>query len=65
GSPLFVASRRGHKQIVQLLLERGADVNLVLDRTSQYRTALEAATAGREEDIVQLLLDKGATPIRT
>jgi hypothetical protein len=55
---LFPACDRGHTEIVKLLLERGAEVNV---RDTFYRaTPLTwAATKGNSE-IVKLLLDKGA-----
>jgi ankyrin repeat protein len=51
------AAKQGRKEVVQLLLDRGADVNL----TSTYGDTplVEAAKQGRKE-VVQLLLDRGA-----
>ncbi|CEN59972.1 Putative Ankyrin repeat domain containing protein [Aspergillus calidoustus] len=49
-----VASSGGHQEIVQLLLDKGADVNV------QGGNALQAASARGYQEIVQLLLDKGA-----
>ena len=42
---------------MQLVLEKGADVNA---QGGEYGTALQAASANRDLDIVRLLLDKGA-----
>jgi ankyrin repeat protein len=56
-SPLIIASLKGHTEIVQLLLEKGADVNL---RTENGPTALMEASARGHADIVKTLLDKGA-----
>ncbi|WYZ46355.1 hypothetical protein EsH8_IX_000580 [Colletotrichum jinshuiense] len=47
----------GHKNIVQTLLEMGADINA---QSEDYGDALQAASTGGHETIVQILLDKGA-----
>ncbi|CEJ55150.1 hypothetical protein PMG11_01425 [Penicillium brasilianum] len=54
---LFQAAWRGHKEIIQLLLEKGADVNAKDDYGG---TALIQAAKGGHEAIVHLLLKKGA-----
>jgi hypothetical protein len=51
------ACLRGHTNIVQELLDKGADVNA---QGGHYGNALQAASAGGHLDIVQVLLDKGA-----
>ncbi len=48
---------KGHENIVELLLDQDADVNLTGGR---YDCALQAASAKGHENIVQLLLDKDA-----
>jgi ankyrin repeat protein len=45
------------KAVVQLLLERGADVNA---QSRPYDNALQAASSGRNEAVVELLLKNGA-----
>lgn len=45
GSPLAMAAKLGRVQIMKMLLELGADVNLQLS-TGRYRNALHAARAG-------------------
>ena len=55
---LHVAARFGKKEVAQLLLDRGADIEAV---KSTYRwTALHEAAHYGEKEIVQLLLDRGA-----
>ncbi|KAF7349543.1 Ankyrin repeat-containing domain protein [Mycena sanguinolenta] len=56
-TPLGVASYWENMDIVQLLLERGADVNL---GGRQFGSPLGAASYQGKSDVVQLLLDKGA-----
>ncbi|THY37309.1 hypothetical protein D6C98_10763, partial [Aureobasidium pullulans] len=57
GNALQAASAGGHDKIVQLLLDKGADVNA---QGGYNGNALYAALAGGHDKIVQLLLDKGA-----
>jgi ankyrin repeat protein len=57
GSALHAASAEGHKQIVKLLLEKGADVNV---QGGHYGSALQAASVRDHEEVVKLLLEKGA-----
>ncbi|KAK2063233.1 ankyrin, partial [Colletotrichum caudatum] len=51
------ASEGGNQEIVQLLLDAGANVNTI---GGEYGTALQAASAKGNKEIVQLLLDAGA-----
>jgi cytohesin len=56
-TPLHVAARKGHADILQLLLNHGASVNAEDDFGN---TPLPRATSGGHDDIVQLLLNNGA-----
>ena len=58
-SALIYASAWGHAEIVQLLLNRGANINMVDGRG---RGALFEASYWGRWDIVQLLLERGANP---
>ncbi|KAJ6474489.1 hypothetical protein C8R47DRAFT_710341 [Mycena vitilis] len=57
GNALQAASYKGHATIVQLLIDRGADVNRGGGR---YGNALQAASAAGNLDVVKLLLNCGA-----
>ena len=54
---LIMATHNGDKEIVQLLIEKGADLNA---KDSEHRTALSYAIYNGHKEIVQLLLNKGA-----
>ena len=56
-SPLMMASDKGHTDVVQLLLERGAQVDL---QNNVGLTALIWASDKGHTDIVKLLLERGA-----
>ncbi|KAJ6461869.1 ankyrin repeat-containing domain protein [Mycena vitilis] len=56
GTTLQAASYMGNRAIVELLLDRGADVNLT---GGHYGTALQAASL-KDSTIVELLLERGA-----
>jgi ankyrin repeat protein len=57
GTALQAASRNGSREIVMLLLEKGADINL---QGGVYGTALQAASRNGSREIVMLLLERGA-----
>jgi ankyrin repeat protein len=57
GTALYAASERGYKEVVEILLGKGADVNI---QDGDYGTALSIASAGGYEKVVEMLLDKGA-----
>jgi ankyrin repeat protein len=54
---LAEASFEGHREMVQLLLDKGVSVNLL---HPYFGSALQAASAGGHKDIVNVLLVKGA-----
>ncbi|KAF3399386.1 hypothetical protein DPV78_006841 [Talaromyces pinophilus] len=56
-TPLSWAVHRGHRDMVELLVDHGARVN-VKDRSRL--TALHIAVTGQHKDIVSVLLDRGA-----
>ncbi|KAH7350622.1 hypothetical protein BKA65DRAFT_242529 [Rhexocercosporidium sp. MPI-PUGE-AT-0058] len=53
---LLAVASRGHESVVQLLLDRGADVNA---QGGNYGNALQAAAFQGESNIVQFLLERG------
>ena len=59
-TPLHLAAFFGHPDAVELLLERGADVN-VIARNAQLQVApLHSAAAGSHPQIVRMLVEHGA-----
>ena len=60
---LLVASNNGNARMVNLLLEKGVDVNITDDVNitgDDNNTALSTAVENAEYDVVELLLEKGA-----
>jgi ankyrin repeat protein len=61
GTALQAASEAGHKTIVQLLVERGEDVNA---QNRKYGNALQAVSKPGHNKIVKQLLDTGAQDLK-
>jgi len=57
GTEIYAASHNGHDRIVQMLLEKGARVNI---RGGHYITPVRAASICGYSNIVQMLVDNGA-----
>ena len=55
---LYFAATNGHKDIVAYLLDMGA----AIDASTDYGSALHAAADDEYEEVVRLLLDRGADP---
>jgi len=57
GNPLIGAAQEGHLDAIRLLLDWGADPNLVI---RDERTPLIVAARDRRTEVVALLVDRGA-----
>ncbi|KAL5364805.1 hypothetical protein BJX96DRAFT_168590 [Aspergillus floccosus] len=57
GSALQAAAYKAHEKVVQMLLDRSADVNA---QGGHFGNALQAAAYEAHERVVQMLLDRGA-----
>jgi ankyrin repeat protein len=62
GTPLSNAAAAGRMDIVQLLLEHGADPNLPEEQIAPKGKALYSAVYNGHYEIAKLLLDRGAFP---
>jgi ankyrin repeat protein len=59
---LHLAAFFGQEEAAKLLVERGAEVNLVARHATIHVTPLHSAAAGAHSEIVKLLLEHGADP---
>ncbi|KJH41867.1 ankyrin repeat protein, partial [Dictyocaulus viviparus] len=57
-TPLILAATGGHRDVVELLLNNGAQLEAQSERTKD--TALSLACSGGRKDVVELLLSRGA-----
>lgn len=58
---LMMSAARGKKDAVEMLLKRGADVNIVMKYQGRLpKTALDAATENGKTEIANILLAHGA-----
>jgi ankyrin repeat protein len=57
GNALYAALEEGYKQVVKMLLNKGADVNA---QGREYGNVLQAALSRGHKQVVKILLDKGA-----
>ncbi|KAJ5539898.1 hypothetical protein N7513_008230 [Penicillium frequentans] len=60
GTPLFIASEAGFKDLAEMLIEGGANVNKLSGAFGRRMTALMVACTRNHFDMVELLLEKGA-----
>jgi ankyrin repeat protein len=61
-TPLHCAAWKGHTDVAKALLDYGADVNALDQRTHRGGTPLHAAAHGNQRAVAALLLAHGADP---
>ena len=57
---LHIAASTGDSEIAKELLDQGADIDLIADKNSYTRSAVEMANSAGHSGTVRLLLDRGA-----
>ena len=60
-TPLFIASQYGYKDVVEFLVDNGADVNKM---NNDGKTPLMVASQNRYKDVVEVLVKKGAKEVQ-
>lgn len=58
--PLQIAARKGHLRLVEFLIDKGADINAVVEPGAHCLTALDGATRFGDLSLIHLLLSHGA-----
>jgi len=64
-TPLIYAVEYGHKDVVEYLISKGADVNKKSGRSANENTALHYAAGEGDSDILRFLIEKGADVDKT
>jgi len=59
-SLLMAAASRGHERVVEVLLQRGAEIDVQSSKSLEGVTALMAAASQGHERVVDLLIQRGA-----
>jgi len=59
-TPLHFAAENGHKKVVELLIAKGADVNVKVKDETYIETPLHSAASRGHKEIVELLIVEGA-----